>query len=114
MLTGEVVEEDMMTPPLQLSSQCLHNSRSKASFRCVTVLSSVYLKLREVAIVTISKDLYLYVPLCWLQRHVLFERRPPLEFYHSLINSNFLVDSVEASELVVDEGAHFSKPIVLR
>ena len=58
----EVVEEDMMVLPLQLSSQCLHNSRSKVVvLSCVTLLPSIYFKAREVAIVTICKDPYLYV-----------------------------------------------------
>ena len=61
MLIGEeVVEEDMMVLPLQLSSQCLHNSRSKVVFGCVTLRPSIYFKLREVAIVRICRP----IPLC--------------------------------------------------
>ena len=96
----EVVEEDMMILPLQLSSQRLHNSHSKVVLGCVTLLPSIYFKPREVAIVTICKDPYLDAPLRWLERHILFQWRPPLKFYHSLINSNNPVDFIEAFELL--------------
>ena len=56
----EVVEEDMMVLPLQLSSQCLHNSRSKVVLGCATLRPSIYFKPREVAIVTICRP----IPLC--------------------------------------------------
>ena len=62
----EVVKEDVMAFYLQLSCQCLHNSHSKVFLSCVILLPSIYFKVREVAIVTICKDPYLYASLCWL------------------------------------------------
>ena len=44
----EVVEEGLMALPYQLSSQRLHNSRSKVVLGCVTLLPIIYFKPREV------------------------------------------------------------------